>query len=152
MNFKELSIFLAKAKQNTYASSGEGGEEVLADGAKEFYFKENSFYYRDRYYGYNPFSGQEVVFYNKKSIWTMNYYGKVLSDKISPKEIYNFLKTALSKVDKNKPFRGACDLINDNFEYKNKAKGNLAEFSGREEIYYKKNLVYKLDYHGGLIN
>ena len=39
MDIKQLTKFLAKAKINTYASSGEGGENLLPDGSKEFKFK-----------------------------------------------------------------------------------------------------------------
>ena len=62
MNISQLSKFLVRAKINTYASSGEGGENLLPDGNKEFRFKEKEFRYRDRYFGFNPFVGQEVVF------------------------------------------------------------------------------------------
>jgi len=151
MDFKALAIFLAKAKKNTYARGGEGREKILADGAKEFSFKENLFYYRDRYYGYNPFAGQEVVFYQNKAIWVMNYYGRIVSKKVSPKEIYNFLKIALRKANEKKPFRGPSELTDNNFKYKNKAQGNLEEFKGLEKIYYKKDLIYQLDYQGGLV-
>ncbi len=34
MNISQLNKFLVKAKINTYASSGEGGEKVLPDGSK----------------------------------------------------------------------------------------------------------------------
>jgi len=36
----ELLSFLVKAKINTYASSGKGGERIISDGSKEFGFKE----------------------------------------------------------------------------------------------------------------
>ena len=62
MNINQLSKFLVRAKISTYASSGEGGENLLPDGNKEFEFKEKEFRYRDRYFGFNPFVGQEVVF------------------------------------------------------------------------------------------
>ena len=51
MDVKQLSKFLVKAKINTYASSGEGGEKILPDGGKEFEFEEKEFKYRDRYFG-----------------------------------------------------------------------------------------------------
>ena len=52
MNIKQLSKFLVKAKINTYASSGEGGEKTLSDGSKEFEFEEKELKYRDRYFGF----------------------------------------------------------------------------------------------------
>ena len=39
MNINQLSKFLERAKISTYASSGEGGENLLPDGSKEFEFR-----------------------------------------------------------------------------------------------------------------
>ena len=48
MNINQLSKFLESAKINTYASSGEGGENLLPDGNKEFEFKEKEFKFSKR--------------------------------------------------------------------------------------------------------
>jgi len=64
----ELSKFLVKAKISTYASEGEANEIVLEDGAKELTFEDGEFKYRDRYYGFNPFVGEEIVWKNGKII------------------------------------------------------------------------------------
>jgi hypothetical protein len=154
MDIKQLSKFLVKAKINTYASSGEGGEKVLLDGSKEFEFREGEFKYikyRDRYFGFNPFIGQEVVFQNKKIIWGMNYYGKVISKIIPLKQIYQFLREALRKIPENKPFRGPNRFKGDNFEYFNKVKGTVEKLEGEEKILYKGKLVYRLIYYGGMV-
>lgn len=74
MNTKQLSKFLVKAKISTYASGGEEEEKVYSDGSKVFEFEEKEFKYRDRYFGYNPFIGEEIVWQNKKVVWGMNYY------------------------------------------------------------------------------
>lgn len=39
-------------------------------------------------------------------VWGMNYYGQVLSEIISAKDIYQFLQEALKRVSEDKPFRG----------------------------------------------
>jgi hypothetical protein len=57
----KLEQFLVKAKISGYASGGEGGEGILADGGKELTFQEDDVQYRDRYFGWNPFCGEEVV-------------------------------------------------------------------------------------------
>lgn len=54
----ELQDFLVKAKINTYASSGEGGEKKLEDGGRELIFENGEYKYRDRYFGFNPFIGE----------------------------------------------------------------------------------------------
>ena len=61
-----LNQFIVKAKIATYASQGETDEKILADGAKELIFENKEYKYRDKYYGFNPFVGQEIVFKNNK--------------------------------------------------------------------------------------
>ena len=121
----ELVDFIVKAKINTYATTGEGGENTLEDGSKQLVFKEGEFNYRDRYFGSNPFIGEEIVFKNNKVIWGMNYYGKAFSNEISIKEIYEFLKKAMQKVSRDNPFRGPENFKEGNFEYKNNHEENL---------------------------
>jgi len=150
VEFKEFKNFLARAKINTYPSGGEEKEKILPDGSKELKFRHKDFYYRDRYFGFNPFIGEEVVFYQRKAIWGMNYYGRVISEKIPAKKIYSFLKEALRKIPKEKPFRGPSAFKKGEFKYLNKSKGRVKEFKGEEKIYYKGKLVYKLTYCGGL--
>jgi len=151
MDIKQLSKFLVKAKINTYASSGENEERILADGSKEFKFKEKEFKYRDRYFGYNPFIGQEIVWQDEKVVWGMNYYGKIFSETVPAKDIYQFLQEALKRVPKDKPFRGPNNYKRDDFKYINKVRGKIEKFEGQETIFYKNQLVYKLNYHGGLV-
>jgi len=151
MDINQLSKFLMKAKISTYASSGEGGEKLLPDESKEFEFREKELKYRDRYFGFNPFVGQEVVFQNRKIVWGMNYYGKVVFEVISPKQVYQFLQEALREIPKDKPFRGPQRFKKDNFQYFNKVKGTVEKFEGEEKIFYKGKVVYRLIYHGGIV-
>ncbi|NCT54947.1 hypothetical protein GW758_03270 [Candidatus Falkowbacteria bacterium] len=148
---KDFKRFLIKAKKNTYALSGERGENTLADGARELSYKFENFYYRDRYYGSNPFAGEEVVFLNNKSFWVMNYSGRCLKAVISKNEIYNFLKKCLRKANANNPFRGPSEYQSGDYIYRNKTKGDIDNFYGEEFIYYKNKRIYELMYHGGLV-
>ena len=148
----ELKKFLVKAKNSTYATTGESEEIILEDGSKELTYKEKGFYYRDRYLGHNPFVGEEIVWKDKNIIWAMNYYGKVINKELSTKEIYSFLKDALKKVTKDLPFRGPKKFEKNFFRYINHLEGDISNFFGKEEIYYKDKLIYFLHYHGGFIN
>lgn len=147
----ELDEFLVKAKINGYASSGEGGERIFEDRSKELIYEENIFKYRDRYSGFNPFIGEEIVWKEGEVIWGMNYYGRVISEEIPAKEIYEFLKEALRQVRKDKPFRGPKSFQKEYFEYVNEVNGSVEEFYGIEKIFYKGEEVYRLVYHGGSI-
>jgi len=151
MDIKQLSKFLVKAKINTYTSSGEGGEKVILDKSKEFEFIEGVFKYRDRYFGLNPFVGEEIVWQGEKVVWSMNYYGEIVSEIISAKNVYQFLQKALKKITENKPFRGPDNFKMDGFKYVNEIKGTVKKFGGEEKIFYKKRLIYKLIYHGGIV-
>jgi len=149
-----LSQFLVKAKINTYATEGEGGEKILDDGCRELIYEETGFKYRDRYYGFDPFVGEEVVFENNKAIWGMNYFGMITSKTIEGDivgQFLDFLKESLRQVPEDKPFRGPVNFKNNDFEYTNQVEGNVERFVGKEKILYKGEEVYTLNYHGGLI-
>src|SRR3989338_3794482 len=103
---ESLREFLREAKINAYAGSGGNNSRRLRDGGKKITYRKNNFYYRDIYYGFNPFIGEEIVFDREKPIWTMNYRGQVIREPIPAKEIYFFLRRALKRVNKGKPFRG----------------------------------------------
>jgi len=118
---------------------------------KKFEYVKNNFYYRDIYFGFNPFIGEEIVFFRKKPIWGMNYYSEIIAGHVSAMIIYAFLKKALKKVPKNKPFRGPDNFNDKNFEYINTVKGTIKKCIGKEKIFYNKKLVYILNYCGGII-
>jgi hypothetical protein len=150
-----LAEFLVLAKQNTYAKSGEAGEEKLPDGGRRFVFEQGKFKYQNTYYGYCPFSGQEIVWQNGVPVWLMNYWGMVLFYKSrTPGEInaiYSFLKKALSQVDADEPFRGPEEYADGSWEYERKGSGSVDQFSGEEHISKDGDSVYFLHYHGGSV-
>jgi hypothetical protein len=147
----DLIDFLIEAKKRTYASDGEGGERRLDDGSKELTFELGEFRYRDRYFGFDPFSGEEVVWENGESIWVMNYYGGLISDQLSGKQVYGFLKKAMMKIDRDRYFRGPEHFRDGDLEYTDKSYGNIEDFLGVEEISFKGEVIYRLNYHGGIV-
>ena len=152
MNIKKLKNFLTNAKKNTYASGDKNKVKIFSDDTKEYVFDEGDFRYIDRYKGFEKFSGKEEIFKNNKIVWSMNYRGGIKSEIIPAENIYQFLQEALKRITKDKPFRGPDNFRNDDFEYVNKVKGTVEKFEGWETICYKEELVYKLNYHGGLID
>ena len=146
--YEDLKRFLLKAKINSYASGREA--KILEDFSKEFVYEENNFIYIDRYFGFNPFIGGEVVWYQGKPVWAMNYYGRVISRTISERDIYEFLRKALRRIDQDKPFRGT-NFTESDFTYLNKCYGDIKLFHGVEKILYKGEEIYCLWYHGVVI-
>jgi hypothetical protein len=147
----ELSEFLIKAKTGTYASNGEANEQKLPDGSLELTYSADEFSYRDRYFGFDPFSGQEIVFQNGKAIWSLNYYGRTVDKKYPGAQVYAFLQKALRQVTLERPFRGPSTFAEGDFMYNDESSGTLESFSGVERILFNRHKVYTLKYHGGMV-
>ena len=144
----KLNEFLVKAKKSGYATKE---AEKLENGSKVLFYQEREYEYKDTYFGFNPFIGEEIVFFQGTFIWGMNFYGKVISDKVSAKDVYKFLKKAMLQIKEDRPFRGPSEFKEDDWKYTDESKGDIDNFSGKEKIYYRNELVYELEYHGGLI-
>lgn len=147
MEFKE---FLIKAKKNTYAS--DDSQEAFVEGARELTFEEGDFVYKDKYFGIDPFSGEEIVWQADIPVWSMNYYGKIISSSVLSKDVYPFLRKAMGKVDEESIFRGPSKFVEGDFTYENKSTGDIDLFKGEESIFFKGEKVYLLVYHGGRVN
>jgi hypothetical protein len=148
----ELVDFIIAAKIGGYASGSEALATSFEDGAKGFVFESNGYRYVDRYYGFNPFSGTEFVFDSSgKLIWLMNYYGKVGAASSKPSVVYQILKDAMLKIDREFPFRGPSKLIKNDYIYENTQSGSIDRFQGKEHISKNGIELYSLNYHGGLM-
>ena len=147
----KLEDFLVKAKINAYASEGEMGESLLPDGSLELTYQEGVFKYRDRYFGWNPFGGEEAVWQDDQIVWVMNYYGLVFDEVVPAAEVYSFLQDAMNQVKIDRPFRGPQTLKKSDFEYFDESQGNVDQFTGVERILYQGREIYQLHYHGGRI-
>lgn len=146
-----LEQFLVRAKVSAYANEGEGGEGILADGCKELTFQEDEFKYRDRYFGWNPFIGEEVVWQGDQITWAMNYYGLVLDEVVPTAQVYAFLQKAMNQVQEDRPFRGPQSLKEGHYEYLDESQGGVEQFTGTERIFYQGREIYRLNYHGGTV-
>jgi hypothetical protein len=147
----ELSEFLIAAKTGTYASNGEANEQKNPDGSLELSYSAGEFSYRDRYFGFDPFVGQEIVFQHGKAIWSMNYYGHTVDEKYPGAQVYAFLQKVLRQVTPERPFRGPSTFEEGNFMYNDESMGRLESFSGVERILFSGHKVYQLKYHGGTV-
>jgi hypothetical protein len=143
-----LADFLVEAKRLTYASGLE--PQQLDDSSKEYLVTLDEYTYRDRYFGGNPFIGEEVVFRDGKPVWSMNYYGKATGR--TSDEVFGFLVKALSRVEKGKPYRGPEKYAEEPWIYSFISRGGIDSFWGEEEIKYDGIRVYWLRFHGGEID
>ncbi len=146
----ELVDFIIAAKIAGYASGNDAQERLFEDDAKGFVFESNGYRYVDRYYGFNPFSGSEFVFDSSgKRIWTMNYYGRLEPISNKPSLIYQILKDAMLKIDREFPFRGPAKLKKNEYIYENTQSGSVDRFLGKERILKNDVTLFSLNYHGG---
>lgn len=143
---KELIEFLIRAKIKTYAGKGKE-EEPSRLKSHDLKYIENNLMYYDTYLGGDKFSGTEALWKDNIPIWSMNYVGRVIGNNFSG----DFLKEALKRVPFDKPFRGPKEYIEGDYKYISNVIGVISWFNGKEEIYYKNELIYECFYHGGLI-
>ena len=147
INDNQFVQFLIKAKQNTYAGSGVMTQSSRIS-SKDLAFTEGNWRYLDTYLGDFHFIGEEAVWYDQKPIWGMNYYGKMLVEKIPP-GFGAFLKSALLQVPVEMPYRGPEELIGKDFPYFCTVEGSLDCFRGKEFITMQGKRIYQLYFHGG---
>ena len=146
----ELATFLVRAKVACYADGG-GEARVLDDGSKELAFQQDGYQCRDRYLGFNPFIGEEVVWRAGRVVWAMNYYGVVTEGTIPAGQVYQFLQKAMGQVREDRPFRGPRFLAEGDWQYCDESEGTVELFRGAERIRWRGQEVYRLDYHGGAV-
>ena len=143
----EFEDFLVEAKKQTSGSESSKPKQ-LDDGSKEYVVEIDDYVYRDRFFGENPFVGQEIIFEKGEPIWSMNYHGKATRDQ---EEVFSFLTKALALIEKKKPYRGPEKLEDGPWFYRFMSRGNINAFWGEEEILYDGVRVYWLRFHGGEI-
>ena len=149
---QELMDFILRAKQASYVG---GGKMLLPYrlGSHDLQFLEDDWAYHDSYVGENDFMGEEIVYYRGKAIWGMNYFGRIIhAESITSAEAGNVIRQSLSKMYQSGRFLGGFKYITGNLTYVDTNEGDPLYFKGKEWIEKDGEIVYALDYHGGLIN
>ena len=109
---REITAFLIKAKQATYA--GKGAETNSSrEKSHDLIYRDGDYMYYDTYLGTGKFAGEEAIWIKNNPFWSMNYIGRVTGDHFSG----DFLKEALLHVPEDKPFRGPESYSNGDYTY-----------------------------------
>jgi hypothetical protein len=158
MTFDEpaLQAFLVRAKQATYAASGDA--EMLARASQpssrpashDLAYREAPYAYLDSYLGGFAFIGEEAVWQNEQPLWGMNYYGSMTIANV-PQGFSRFLKRALLHLSADAPFRGPPSFAEGDFTYTCRWAGSLRRFQGEETITLVGQTIYTLWFHGGIV-
>jgi hypothetical protein len=138
--------FLLRAKKATYAGNGPKMQSSRPN-SHDLEYIEGELKYIDTYLGGEKFSGEETLWQDDIPFWSMNYCGRVLGDGFSG----DFLKEALSKVERDQPFRGPSEYTKDAFSYKCVVEGDFHWFKGFEVMFFNDEKVYECMFHGGAI-
>lgn len=147
INFEELRKIISEARRNTYAGGGGLVKKPLLNGSHQLEYRKGKYFYRDIFFsGEDNFIGQEVVYLDNNSIWSMVYSGSA-----EPKEVTPFLRKSLTVLSEKCRFGEGCKLKEDDFLYRDNGQGTLKRFEGREQIFKGEEMVYELNYHGGLV-
>jgi len=150
MNNAQLAEFLVQAKRATYAAgSNEAAGTPLLSGSRQLEHRLGDVLYRDIYFGFEFFIGQETVYENDQPVWAMSYAGGMASTAVNANEVYPFLQKALRQVEAASPYRGPGLIRGDDFQYTSQTNGTLENFWGIERISRNRGVVYELRYHGG---
>jgi hypothetical protein len=152
MNLESLAAFLEAANKATYANRTMPKAPSSRANSLDYHFEQDGLIYHDTYFGVRDFIGAEVVYENDAPAWGMNYFGFVLDDQVSEKDVYAFLRTALMQSSGDIiPVRGPRRFDEGNRRYRFAVEGGLANFSGTEEALFDGKVVYRCLVHGGLI-
>ena len=116
---------------------------------KLIYYRKGKYKVIDRYSGDENFIGQTVYYLNKNPKYGLNYYGLITKNRFKSRDVYAFLKRAL--IAGSSKYRGLDGYKEGSWLYKNKFAEKTGFVEGEEEIFYNKELIYILLYHGGKI-
>jgi hypothetical protein len=151
-NLEALNEFIIRAKAASYIGSG---EEIVScrPASHDLEFHAGDYRYLDSYFGGADFIGEEVVYFDGKPVWAMNYYyGRILvSQAITGAETGQILRKSLSQLYRQNRFLGGFEYAEGRDAYFDTNEGDVASFTGKEWIERDGVRVYELVYHGGLI-
>jgi Domain of unknown function (DUF5680) len=151
MDIDQLNAFIVRAKAETYVGNGEH-VSACRPGSHDLRYEEEKWRYHDSYFGGSDFIGEEVVYYEGKPIWAMNYYGRILRpDLISAAQAGQTIKASLSHLYREGRFLGGFEHTEQDLTYVDVSDGTVECFHGREFIRREQVTAYELVYHGGLI-
>jgi hypothetical protein len=94
-----------------------------ADGAWTIIETDGDFKMVDKWFGGEPYGGQEVIYYKDKAVWIMVYYGRVYDTKLNANDVYTFLRKSLQFPPEDKPFRGPDEYTEGDLTYTNAVTG-----------------------------
>ena len=148
---RALEQFIVSAKQRTYAGDG---NKLLPYrlGSNDLQYAEGDWAYHDSYLGESNFIGQEIVYYQRRPVWGMNYYGVLLRpERLTAAQAGAMIKQSLLRLYQEGRFLGGFTYQAGALRYTDQSEGDARSFRGSEQITADDEVAYELVYHGGLL-
>ncbi|HDQ71495.1 MAG TPA: hypothetical protein ENN19_05290 [Chloroflexi bacterium] len=80
------------------------------------------------------------------------FYHWLQDDEVVPADqVYRFLGKAMRQVAEDRPFRGPSSFEEQDLTYSDESEGTVEGFKGIERILHRGREIYRLHYHGGLV-
>jgi hypothetical protein len=147
----QLNAFIVRGKAATYVGRGAKATSCRP-GSHDLRFEDESFAYLDSYFGGADFLGEEVVYFEGKPVWAMNYYGRILEPSlIAARQAGQVIQVSLSEMYREGRFLGGFQHAVGDYIYTDTSEGDVTAFIGKEWISHGDVRVYELVYHGGLV-
>ena len=151
----EFTEALIDGKRSGYAGGGKYEPHPFKPQTFVFQKRIGDFLYTDEYSGNILAPGIENMFFQDIPIWHMYYGGEGLYKEFlsRKKEIFDFLKKLLLKVEQKHPFRGPenDNIRKGDFIYSAVSTGDIRKFNGCERIYIRDEKVFEQIFIGGEI-
>jgi hypothetical protein len=145
-----LRAFLLYANK-PYATKTDNAQ-TMPDGSHEIVVTKGDWHMNDNFFGGDPYGGRQVIYYKKRPVWIMTYYGRAETEQIPLGEIIGFLRESLQHGTFEEPYRGPRQHKNGDFEYSNLVDGSLLNYQGKEAITHKGQPAFWTVYSGGLVD
>ena len=143
-----LEEFIVSAKHATYAAAAAKSLPYRL-GTSDIQFREGPWSYLDSYVGEADFLGQEIVYLDRVPVWSMAYYGFLISPRIDSATAGRVVQAALTRLYDDGRFLGGFSTDVDGYRYVDTNTGNVSRFTGREWIESHDERLYTLHYFGG---
>jgi Domain of unknown function (DUF5680) len=146
-----LNDFIVMAKRATYAAAAAKSLPYRL-GTSDLQFRDGPWSYHDSYVGKADFLGQEIVYRDRRPVWSMAYYGYLLDpEHIDAGQAGRTVQSALTSLYAEGRFLGGFVADVGEYRYVDTNAGDVERFSGEEWIERGGRRVYELRYFGGLV-
>ncbi len=155
-DMEHLYLFLQRAKSERFYKLEQQwlGKTVNGDLQKQQTYERGGFQLTEDFTMRESFSWQDVVRYEKRPVWMMNYFGNALKEagKIDPDMILELMRMSLYAVCKAGGLNGWMYRNKKGLLYmvRNYGGGNM--YNGKGFVYQKEIRIYQFTYYGGIVS